>query len=402
MKGTLNAHRLFAGTDKRTGYLGNLKVSDQQQQVLRDARDLIRKTLRKDMPLQEQLLKAHGLIDQTFLLEGGSVPLRPKFRMQGSAVYHTLNDPAHKPPQQIDYDDGVFLPTSYLAKSNRPALTARGYFKAVENALAPMCVAKNWVLDTSKNSCVRVTISEAAHVDVPLYAIPDEEFAQMAEAARADARTGALDSAADTIDFSEPLYKSLREDQIMLATRDAGWLESDPRKIEDWFLEAIRDHGESLRHICRYLKGWRDFTWKKSGPSSLSLMACAVRIFEDFNGAPPKNRDDLTLLLVTEQLSKLLAEPIANPVLDQYLDDGWSDQERAEFVASSEQLCEGLRNALQQTVHKGLAIGHLQKHFGPRIPTDDELIEWESEETRVYTYEPRRTSAPIVPRTISG
>tara|TARA_R110000868_G_scaffold284207_2_gene544659 strand:+ start:873 stop:2084 length:1212 start_codon:yes stop_codon:yes gene_type:complete len=403
MKGTLNAHRLFAGTDKHNGYSGNLKISAQQQQALRDARDLIRKTLREGMPLQEHVIKSHGLIDQAFLQDGGSISLRPKFRMQGSAVYHTLNDPAHKPPQEIDYDDGVFLPTSYLVKSNRPALTARGYFKAVENALSTMCKTQGWILDTSKNSCVRVKISDLAHIDVPLYAIPDEEFERLVEAARASAEFAAADSAVDDVSFSEPMFKSLRDDQIMLAVRDKGWLESDPRKIEDWFLEAIRDHGESLRYVCRYLKGWRDFTWKKSSLSSLSLMACAVRIFDDFNGAPPKSRHDLALLLVAEQLPRLLAGSIENPVLDdQLLNEEWSDQERTEFVTGAERLYAGLQNALQETVHKGLAIRHLQNLFGPRIPTDEALIDLESEETTVYTYEPRRTASPIVPRTISG
>jgi hypothetical protein len=225
----------------------------------------------------------------------------------------------------------------------------------------------------------------------------------LVEAARASAEFAAADSAVDDVSFSEPMFKSLRDDQIMLAVRDKGWLESDPRKIEDWFLEAIRDHGESLRYVCRYLKGWRDFTWKKSSLSSLSLMACAVRIFDDFNGAPPKSRHDLALLLVAEQLPRLLAGSIENPVLDdQLLNEEWSDQERTEFVTGAERLYAGLQNALQETVHKGLAIRHLQNLFGPRIPTDEALIDLESEETTVYTYEPRRTASPIVPRTISG
>ena len=406
MKGMLNAHRLFTGNERRNGYLHNLKVADQQEQALRKARDLIRRTLRDKLPLEQPTLKAHGFIDQAFLKEGRDLPLKPKFRMQGSAVYATLNDPAHKPPQEIDYDDGVFLPTSFLVHSNarEPALAAKGYFRAVERVLEPLCEEQGWELVTTKNSCVRIAgVAPNAHIDVPLYAIPDEDFSELTEAAQAEIKKSlAAGMAFDDVSFSEPVFRQLREDHIMLATREKGWLESDPRKIEDWFLEAIKDHGESLRRVCRYLKGWRDYNWHESKLSSLSLMACVVQIYEDFMGAPPKNRDDLTLLLVAEKLSERLSQPIENPVLDQYLDSDWSESERAQFVAGARQLYQKLQQALQQTAHKGLAIQHMREVFGPRIPEAEELLDNESEEARVYTYEPRRVSAPIVPRTTSG
>lgn len=405
MRGTLNAHRLFIGGKGRPGYLDNLKVSDQKEQTLRRARDLIRRALREGMPLQRQRLTRDGLIDRAVLAEGREVPLKPKFRMQGSAVYRTLNDPAHKPPQEIDYDDGVFLPTSFLAKTNRPALAAKGYFKAVEGTLEALCKQEGWELDTSKDCCVRVRgVAPYAHIDIPLYAIPDDDFSHLTEAAQEEImRSVTADSFLDEASFAEPVFKQLRTDHIMLATREAGWRESDPRKIEDWFLDAIADHGEGLRRICRYLKGWRDHVWPKSRLSSLALMACAVNVYEEFGGTPPKNRDDLTLLLVVEQLPKLLRKRIENPVLDdQYLDDGWSDEERRRFVTGAEHLHMKLQAALQQTVHKGLAIGHLQEVFGPRIPSDEGLLDLENEEAQIQTYEPRRVAAPAVPRTISG
>lgn len=145
-----------------------------------------------------------------------------------------------------------------------------------------------------------------AHIDSPLYAIPDDDFSQLTEAAQEEIRKSiAADGFFDEASFAEPVFRQLRADHTMLATRNAGWRESDPRKIEDWFLEAIRDHEEGLRHVCRYLKGWRDHTWPKSRLSSLALMTCAVNIYEEFRGAPPKNRDDLALLLVVD--SKLAA-----------------------------------------------------------------------------------------------
>jgi hypothetical protein len=62
----------------------------------------------------------------------------------------------------------------------------------------------------------------------------------------------------------------------MLAHRDEGWKPSDPRKLEEWFRAAVRQHGEQLRRVCRYLKNWRDNRWEGCRLSSIALMACTV------------------------------------------------------------------------------------------------------------------------------
>ena len=101
--------------------------------------------------------------------------------------------------------------------------------------------------------------------------------------------------AARELDFelADEIYKGLLEKRIMLAHRDSGWIESDPREIENWFFGAIADHGEAVRRVCRYLKGWRDFQWMRNGPSSITLMACVVAVYDELNGTLPENRDDL-------------------------------------------------------------------------------------------------------------
>ena len=97
--------------------------------------------------------------------------------MQGSFAYRTLNEPAHNPPQEIDLDDGVFVPVSFLNDSGRarPALISSGYFAAVEALPAPICVLNGWKLIDDKPSCVRVELDGSAHIDLALYAIPDAE-----------------------------------------------------------------------------------------------------------------------------------------------------------------------------------------------------------------------------------
>lgn len=407
MRGTLNAHKAFKGTVVRPGYLDALDISDKRDQSLRNARDQIRQTLRQDLPQWEGLAKSHGLVERRHMALASQLPpLRPRFRMQGSRAYHTLNEPAHMPPQEVDFDDGMFLPTSFVNGNNRiePLLAAKGYFKIVEATLAPLCKRNGWVLDRSKPTCVRIGLDGEAHIDLPLYAVPDEDFAQLTAAAGlTQVVRGVIGAGKDEIVLAEHVYRGLQEDQIMLARRDSGWIESDPRKIEDWVLDAVREHGKVLRRVCRYIKAWRDYQWKKGGPSSLALMACVVTIFDKLDGPPLDSRDDLATQAVADQLSGLFSQHIPNPVLpDQHLDESWSPEDRQNFMAGAADLKTALDRALNGTYLKAHAVSQLKSAFGARIPDDEHLLDIDSEEREVLAHEPAKVAAPFVPRTTSG
>ncbi len=406
MHGTLNVHRVFRGSQTRRGYLAALGLTEDRTKSLREARDRIRRALREEMPDWNNPAKARILVERNYITLASQMPaLSPKFRMQGSGVYQTLNFPAHVPPQEVDFDDGVFLPTSFVEErgSNRPVVASKGYFSMVEEILDPLCTRWGWKLDTGKSSCVRVRIDAEAHVDLALYAIPDKEFAELAEA-RALTMLGGR-QAAPELDFelAEEIYKDLLGKRIMLAHRDSGWIVSDPREIESWFLDAIEDHGKVVRRVCRYLKGWRDYQWEKGGPSSIVLMACVVRVFDDLDGTLPENRDDLALQAVADRLEELFSQAIPNPVLpDQHLDGDWSVQDRLDFRARARELKARIDTVLSGTYHKNLAISELREGFGERIPNDAQLIDLEAEERRVRAYMPAAVAAPQVPRTTSG
>ncbi|MCY4138627.1 MAG: CBASS cGAMP synthase [Rhodobacteraceae bacterium] len=406
MNGTLNVHRVFKGSRTRRGYLAALGLKHERQESLRDARDRIRKTLREEMPDWNSLAKAQRLVEYRHVVLASQLPrLSPKFRMQGSSVYDTLNFPAHLPPQEVDFDDGVFLPTSFVNESgsNRPVVASRGYFAMVEEILGPLCADRGWELDRGKSSCVRVRIDADAHVDLALYAIPDEDFTELEEArAMAQMAKGQVASELD-FELADEIYTALLEKRIMLAHRDSGWIESDPREIENWFLDAIADHGKAVRRVCRYLKGWRDFQWMKGGPSSITLMACVVAVYDELNGTLPENRDDLALQAVAGRLEALFSRAIPNPVLpDQQLDEDWSAEKRSDYRARARGLKTTIDTALNRTYHKTVAIAKLREGFGVRIPDDELLIDIESEERKVRAYAPAVVAAPFVPRTTSG
>jgi hypothetical protein len=365
----LNAHRVFSGsTDKN--YLRALEVEQDKQDDLRAVRDLVRERLRNAFKEWDKYASAEILFETASVSNGS---LQPKFRMQGSFAYRTLNEPAQK-PQEIDLDDGMFLPVSYLAgqQGSHPGLVHTGYFTVVERALAPLCADNDWKLETDLPSCVRIRLDDGAHMDVALYAIPDHEFDVLIEKAAFNAQDQI--AVMESVDFGDVLYRQLDANQIMLAHRDEGWKPSDPRKLDDWVQEGVKTHGAQFRRVCRYLKGWRDYQWASCRLASIALMSCVREAF-DKGPAIADNRDDLRIKDVAQRLPDLLRKQIDNPVVDgQRLDEKWSSEQRADYVAKAEVLAARVEQALLGTDVKQTALNELIASFGTRIPNDVALI----------------------------
>jgi len=149
----------------------------------------------------------------------------PNFFIQGSFSMYTTINPLTK---QYDIDDGLYL--QHLDTS-----------KPISEWPIPATVHR-WVMDAidshtdtppeDKPQCVRVIYAnEEKHVDIPIYAKKGETY--------------------------------------YLATKNLGWIESDPKTIKDWFNKATAAKGEQLRRIACYLKGWKDF--REDENSSINL-----------------------------------------------------------------------------------------------------------------------------------
>jgi hypothetical protein len=379
----INAHRAFHSATSRDNYLGQLTPDDAHIDELRLARELVRDALKVAFRDWESTITEDELFEDAaraiIFASERSPTLSPKFRGQGSYSYHTLNRPTHFPPQEMDFDDGMFLPVSFLTQDHltAPAVASAGYFKAVETALSPLCERKRWTLNPERPrpSCVRISLNnDRSHLDIALYAIPDDQFHVLLEKAAADRGAAFSDDLNhDTVSFSEDVYDQIAVDQIMLAHREEGWKQSDPRKLENWFNERVVQHSQQLRRVCRYLKGWRDAKWHDCKLSSIALMASAVRAFDE---SPRKfeGRDDQALLMVVARLPELFSQEIANPVVQGRLDEGWDqDGRRKEFVAAAE----ALHSELEAVLAGGdarTAIGKLCSLFGPHFPNDVALI----------------------------
>jgi hypothetical protein len=404
---SINAHWAFYQAPKHNDFLQAITVPEAIYTALINARDTIRTTLRAGFGNSNAFIAMDELFEKAFVRTGRSATLRPRFRMQGSCAYHTLNDPA-QPTQKIDLDDGVFIPTEFIAAAsgNRPAVASKGYFQAVEAILLPLCNKKGWKLITDKDSCVRVEIGRHAHIDLPLYAVPENKFVELTELISQGLNKMAADAIRDSEELQDEFYKGLPLDQIMLAHRENGWQPSDPRKIEDWFQQAIDTHGYVLRRLCRYYKAWRDFEWSKCKLSSLAIMACLVDILDRIAADMPDHRDDVAILLASERFADRLKRPIPNPVMTHItevaLDRDWTAMDRTDFVAKAMDLHKRLTDALRGTDNPATVLRYLRNAYGSRMTDDVSVIRAETREATVRDFPKVAVAAPLVRRSTSG
>lgn len=385
----VNAHKALNSANESC-YVKKLKLPKEREEELRAVRDELRDAIRSGLknwtdrfPIAEMVTR-----DAIVALNSEQADIteafgRPKFRMQGSFSYSTVNDPAKgkTPPLQIDLDDGMFLPTRYINLDGAlaPSVAADGYFRAVEQLVSDVCEKNGWTLK-KKTSCVRVEIDREAHVDIALYAVPEKEFVTLVETAMAQNRVikdGFMDLRDD--DFANEIYGRLSADQMRLACRgDDGrgkWIRSDPRKLEDWFRDAVRDHGDQVRFVSRYLKAWRD-EQDLVGLASIALMWAVVEVFKNHQGYKPFNgRDDLALLAVARALPDILRQEIPNPVVPgERLDQGWSHTDRQIYASAAMDLEAQLEAALIRSSTPQATVRYMLDALGSRFPTDVSLL----------------------------
>jgi hypothetical protein len=407
MAANFNLHRLFHVDD---GYLKKLRVPEADQHALSIAREEIRSTLRAAFRSWQDYVPRAELLDEV-LAKSDVTPdfAAPKFRVQGSFCYHTANDPQQLPPQQVDQDDGMFLPVSFITAggSVRPGIASKSYFKIVEKALEPLCKRKGWVLnpDGGTRSCVRVELNSRLHIDIPLYAVQDDAFSELVESSINRMAKAADAAFVEEAELSEDVYGGLDESEIMLAHREKGWMGSDPRKLERWFQNAIETYGPSVRRVSRAYKGLRDSLWSDCDLGSICIMAAVVKAFERL-GEQDENRIDLAILGVGRELVKILAGPIENPAFpgdpDKFLCNGWEPEFRAEVRKAFQDACDLLEQAIFEAANKEQALRVVRQAFGDRVPNDISLIGLVGTVQVIRDTKPTPQPKQVVPRTQSG
>ena len=371
-----NVAKLFHTTVDPENYLANLTPDDA---ILRAARKDIRDHLRGAFV--------------TASAEFFGRKITPRFFTQGSFAYKTLNGPAWPPGQQMDLDDGCYLPLSFV-RGTRPSQAAELFFRFVDTALKQLAARRGWT-HVPKDTCVRLVISSTAHVDVPLYAIPDIEFVALSAKAEAS-----MDAARSKVDS----WGELPSDAVLLAHRVEDWIESDPRKIHNWFTDAVDLFGERLRRDSRFMKGWRDFKeLDRYQVTSILLMACVWHAYEEIRHAFLPDREDERLLRVLEKLPKYLGGPVPNPASKSEDLNRIPVADRRKVIDEVLSLTADMREAVKNCEDPYRAIELLRSNFGMRIPMRPDLVSLAAPAVAKVMAEPKRvTPAPEVGRSRSG
>ncbi|MCG7983788.1 MAG: hypothetical protein JAY90_13710 [Candidatus Thiodiazotropha lotti] len=379
-------------------FVDELTITSEQDQMLRDARKKVRTAIRAAFTEARKYLKEEVPEADVEVIS----KIKPMFLTQGSYAYKTLNTPC-QPCQEIDLDDGVYLPMSFINKE--PSKNMEWFFWIVDGALKALAKQEGWEFTKEKSTCSRVTLPGNAHIDVPLYAIPDERHVKMMESV--DLRNALNRKHMSAILFSNNMAVAkqalLDEEDVHLADRESGWRKSDPMAIAIWFKQeiAIRGYGsgQRLRRICRFLKGWRDFVWEKGGPSSLTLMVCAVEAYPEDD----QDRDDYALLKVVEKLPAKLSASIHNLAFP--YDSIYPRQNMVieEIVAKANQLHNSLSSALSGSLDKNGVVRSFSDNFGNRIPANPDYIEEILAPSVVVRRTPARDIKPDpIPNTKAG
>jgi hypothetical protein len=288
-----------------------------------------------------------------------------------------------------------YLPLSFVSQTDKPSVASAIFFAAAEEALRPLVWARGWKLITDKPTCIRIEISAFAHVDIPLYAIPDDEFDKLQKAALSQYGYIALDSAVSAAE--RDAWTALPRDHVLLAHREDNWAKSDPRPVKDWFLDEVERHGEQFRRTVRYLKAFRDWQWVSGGPSSILLMAASAPVFDSRD-----RRDDLALLDLVDKLPSVLRDGVSNPVdAGESLTDRLGRDGVEEAAGKIERFETFLRGALGSS-SSNQACAWMTQQFGPRFPNAPSRIKVASVAATVLATPVSAVASPLVGRSQAG
>jgi hypothetical protein len=332
---------------------------------------------------------------------------KPKFAVQGSYIYGTLNAPAYPPDQQVDIDLGMYLPFSVLGYGQQPKLAVSYYFSEVTRILSEHIAKsdKGWMLpplDKQRDTCIRVILNQITHIDIPLYAVPEGEFHRVSEDKLAICKQ-ANDSAAsisEEFDLESLQVEAVNPNVIHMAHRKNGWQPSDALVIRDWVKSNFRQKGRMIRPVNRFLKAWRDIQWPEGGgPSSIFLLAHSLKTF-------PENADGLNhcqvLYAVVDKLPYAFDQPLLVPCPtsdDKYamedLRNRIKEDELHLFKAKFRDFRDQYYRAKQE--NPDAANDVLITLFGKRMPKDPSRVVVSSDRVTTKTQEITSAKPDVLP-----
>ncbi|MGL1399478.1 CBASS cGAMP synthase [Vibrio parahaemolyticus] len=406
MKMAWNFHQYY--THRNDGLMGKLVLTDEEKNNLKALRKIIRLRTRDVFEEAKDIAKAVKKSVLTFEIIQEKVSktkikhlsesdqrevaklihemdedardeflgLTPRFWTQGSFQYDTLNRP-FQPGQEMDIDDGTYMPMPIF--ESEPKIGHSLLVLLVDASLKSL-VAENsgWKFE-AKQTCGRIKIEgEKTHIDVPMYAIPKDEFMKKQVALKANR------SLLENVGCESYFYDSddtdsyeVDSENVNLALREGErkWVNSDPKIVEDWFNDSCVRIGKHLRKVCRFMKAWRDAQWDVGGPSSISLMAATVNILDRVS----HDSSDLgeTMKIVADNLPDEFARGVDSP------DDtdekplfppSYKHGRREMDIMSKLERLPDILSSAESADSKSEALKKINMAFGNRVTNSDLIV----------------------------
>jgi len=401
----MNAHALFLGANSSNSFHQGLLLPENVKKALSDADRELREAIREAGERIKRRGQQMELATNSYRAANQQpIAFEVRFLLQGGLAYGTAVMPAQTPPQQSDRDTGVYVRTSFAARQE-PGLASQKLFELIESAILPLCNLKGWKAER-KDTCIRVELNCFLHIDLPLYAIPDDAFEGL-EKGFQDATGEELTLNATRMLSVMDEHRTLRlpSDRIMLAHDKKGWVQSDPRALHDWFDEQFGRYGAQVRRQSRYFKGWRDFSFEKKGPSSIFLMVCVANCYREGLVSADERRDDLAFYQISKALPEMMNEKVLNPVLSvpSALND-WTDIDRARFERAANTLSNTVGDAINGHFVPSITVDRFQRALGDRVPNRPDLVKVHSKVPEVSgpSLLVSKSALPMTKRTTSG
>lgn len=401
---TWNFHQYY--TNRNDGLMGKLVLTNEEKNNLKTLRKIIRlrtrdvfeeakgiaKAVRKSVltfeTIQEKVSKtkikylsdsdqrevAKLIYEMDDDARDEFLGLTPRFWTQGSFQYDTLNRP-FQPGQEMDIDDGTYMPMPIF--ESEPKIGHSLLVLLVDASLKSL-VAENygWKFE-AKQTCGRIKIeAEKTHIDVPMYAIPKDEFVKKQVALKAN-RSLFESVSCEANDSDDTNSYEVDSESVNLALREGErkWVNSDPKIVEDWFNDSCGRIGKHLRKVCRFMKAWRDAQWDVGGPSSISIMAATVNILDRVS----HDSSDLgeTMKIVAKNLPDEFARGVESPddTDEKPLFPPSSEHGRREMDIMSKLEClPSILSSAESADSKPEALKKINMAFGNRVTNSDLIV----------------------------
>ena len=358
IKYSINKLLKCPNNESPSAFLCSLKIAKDKDNKLKTLRDIAREgIIKKWSDAKDEVKKDEKLYKR--ISEASMekfVKLKPRFKMQGSYVYGTIVTPAH-PSQEIDLDDGMYIPMSVVMQDDKTMSSAM--FEVVDKVLSKMASKQGW-RQVSKHTCSRLQTDEGIHLDIPCYAIPDEDFSRLSiNESKVGLESFSLDSKLDI-------------NTVNLALRNGDWIESNPQHIHEWVIAAKQEH-VYFQDIVKIVKGMRDHNYISKGPSSISLMVAVENIMSSSSKLGSLTQE---LQNVVQQLPNIISKQLNHPHPDSQhlIIHDPSELEKLELRNEFERFKSILNFALIDAATEREAMDALIKLFGSRMPDDQSRI----------------------------